>query len=80
MLESGALSDFTVICGNQEWKVHRFVLSRCPYFKPMVSKVSPFKVRRPIEWKLPRKALVNVKLECLGESRVSRYNHGVRDV
>ncbi|KAJ0117326.1 hypothetical protein J7T55_003739 [Diaporthe amygdali] len=43
MLESGALSDFTVVCGIQEWKVHRFVLSRCPYFKPMVSKESAFK-------------------------------------
>ncbi|KAG6360898.1 hypothetical protein INS49_011966 [Diaporthe citri] len=43
MLESGSFSDFTVICGKQEWKAHRLVLSRCSYFKPIVSEQSGFK-------------------------------------
>ncbi|KAL1855272.1 hypothetical protein Daus18300_011178 [Diaporthe australafricana] len=46
LLENGAFSDFTVICGGVEWKTHRSILSRCPYFKPMVSENSAFKEAR----------------------------------
>lgn len=47
MLESGDLSDFTMICDGEELKVHRFVLSRCSYFKPMVSEPA-VKVRHSV--------------------------------
>ncbi|KAH8757254.1 hypothetical protein F5883DRAFT_683943 [Diaporthe sp. PMI_573] len=32
LLKSGEFSDFTVICGNREWKVHKNILSKVPYF------------------------------------------------
>lgn len=48
MLYNGSFSDFTVICGKQEWKVHKVILSRCSYFRPIVSEQSAFKVRHPV--------------------------------
>lgn len=44
MLKNGAYSDFTVICEKKEWKVHKFILSRCSYFKVIVNERCAFKV------------------------------------
>ncbi|KUI59514.1 hypothetical protein VP1G_06733 [Cytospora mali] len=37
MLEKGTFSDFTVICGDKQWKTHKVVLNRCAYFKDSLS-------------------------------------------
>ncbi|KKY31155.1 putative btb poz domain-containing protein [Diaporthe ampelina] len=36
LLESGEFSDFTIVCGDREWKVHKAILSKVPYFNATV--------------------------------------------
>lgn len=37
LLETGEYADFTVICGDREWKTHKAVLARCDYFKTAIT-------------------------------------------
>ncbi|ROW02410.1 hypothetical protein VMCG_06059 [Cytospora schulzeri] len=43
LLETGVFSDFTVVCGAKEWKTHRAILNRCPYFEAAMSERNGFK-------------------------------------
>ncbi|KAJ0116885.1 hypothetical protein J7T55_010036 [Diaporthe amygdali] len=36
LLETGEFSNFTVVCGDREWKAHKAIISKVPYFKAMV--------------------------------------------
>ncbi|KAG6358053.1 hypothetical protein INS49_013937 [Diaporthe citri] len=36
LLETGEFSDFTIVCGDREWKVHKAILSKVPYFNATV--------------------------------------------
>ncbi|KAK7700354.1 hypothetical protein SLS64_010962 [Diaporthe eres] len=36
LLETGEFSDFTIVCGDRDWKVHKAILSKVPYFNATV--------------------------------------------
>lgn len=45
LLETGDLSDFSVVCGDRTWKVHKFILCSIEYFNKLIA--SGFRVFTP---------------------------------